>query len=161
MTNIEIIRVDYLNPTHAQHLVQMLDAYAQDPMGGGKGLSETVKNVLAHELSQVAGAFSFLCYVDGKPAGVVNCFQGFSTFKSKPLINIHDIGVVSGHRGLGLSQKLLAAVEQEAKERGCCKVTLEVLDKNDVAKNAYKKFGFTGYELDPELGHAVFWEKHI
>lgn len=161
MANIEVTRVDYLNPTHAEHLVEMLDAYAKDPMGGGKGIAESVKQSLATDLAKVPNAFSFLCYVDGKPAGLVNCFQGFSTFKSKPLINIHDIAVVAGHRGLGLSQKLLKAVEEEAKLRGCCKVTLEVLDKNEVAKNAYQKFGFTGYELDPVLGHAVFWEKSI
>ncbi|MFT5906124.1 MAG: ribosomal protein S18 acetylase RimI-like enzyme, partial [Cryomorphaceae bacterium] len=42
-----------------------------------------------------------------------------------------------------------------------CKITLEVLSKNEVAKSAYQKFGFSGYELDPEAGKALFWEKPI
>lgn len=33
---IRIALADYANPLHAAALVQMLDAYARDPMGGGK-----------------------------------------------------------------------------------------------------------------------------
>jgi ribosomal protein S18 acetylase RimI-like enzyme len=53
----------------------------------------------------------------------------------------------------------LALVEQYAINRGCCKLTLEVQDKNIAAMNAYKKFGFEGYELDPVDGKAMFWQK--
>ena len=35
------------------------------------------------------------------------------------------------------------------------------IDKNEIAKSAYHKFGFTGYELDPEAGTAQFWEKPL
>jgi len=159
--NVTIVAVDYNNETHAQDLVAMLNAYAQDEMGGGEPLTETVQQTLASTLAAVPGAFSFLCYVDDKPAGLANCFMGFSTFKCQPLVNIHDMGVVSQHRGLGLSQRLLQAVEEEAKKRGCCKVTLEVLSGNDVAKNAYTKFGFQGYQLNPETGDAIFLEKKL
>lgn len=51
------------------------------------------------------------------------------------------------------------AVEEYAREIGCCKLTLEVQDKNEVAMNAYKKFGFEGYVLDPVDGKAMFWQK--
>jgi hypothetical protein len=40
-------------------------------------------------------------------------------------------------------------------------VTLEVLEGNQIAKNAYIKFGFAGYELDPKMGKALFWEKPL
>jgi len=29
------------------------------------------------------------------------------------------------------------------------------------AKNVYRKFVFCSYELDPELGQALFWEKKL
>ena len=45
--------------------------------------------------------------------------------------------------------------------RGCCKLTLEVLDNNFIAKALYKKFGFSDYQLDPEYGNALFWEKKL
>jgi len=67
--------------------------------------------------------------------------------------------VTENARGLGISQKMLQEVEKIAKERGCCKMTLEVLEGNVVAKGAYQKFGFSGYELDPKIGKAMFWEK--
>ncbi|MCK5098359.1 MAG: GNAT family N-acetyltransferase, partial [Desulfobacteraceae bacterium] len=116
---------------------------------------------LALALSKVPHAFSVLCYVDDRPAGLVNCFEGFSTFKCKPLINIHDMYVSNEFRGLGISQKLLTCVEEKAQEKGCCKITLEVLEGNKTAQSAYVKYGFTGYELDPVLGKALFWQKSL
>ena len=35
---IEITLADYANPAHAQAVVNMLDMYAKDPMGGGEGI---------------------------------------------------------------------------------------------------------------------------
>jgi len=54
---------------------------------------------------------------------------------------------------------MLHEVEKIAKERGCCKLTLEVLEGNCSAKKSYEKFGFSGYELDSEVGKALFWQK--
>ena len=91
----------------------------------------------------------------------MNCFEAFSTFACKPLVNIHDIAVSSEFRGKGISQKMLAVVEEIARKKGCCKITLEVLQGNRVAQNAYRKFGFDNYALDPEAGHAEFWQKSL
>ncbi|MBU2919558.1 GNAT family N-acetyltransferase [Psychrosphaera sp. F3M07] len=157
--SVEILQADYTNPQHAEDLVTLLNGYALDPMGGGQALSEYTQQNLVAALINTPNAVSVLCYVDGKPAGLINCFQGFSTFKCKPILNIHDVTVNSEFRGLGLSMKMMEKVESIAKERGVCKLTLEVLEGNVVAKNAYIKFGFAGYELDPEMGKAMFWEK--
>ena len=97
--------------------------------------------------------------VDGVAAGLINCFQGFSTFKCKPLINVHDVFVHPEHRRAGLVQAMMAEVEKVAKERGACKLTLEVLYNNAPAKGSYAKFGFKNYELDPAQGHAEFCER--
>lgn len=159
--HIEIIQADYLNPKHAADIATLLNAYACDPMGGGKPLSIDVMENLATELSQRPHAFSILAYINGEAAGLVNCFELFSTFACKPLINIHDVVVVRAHRRHGLSHKMLSMVETIARERGCCKLTLEVLSGNDVAKSSYNKLGFNNYELDPKLGSAMFWEKPL
>ena len=45
--------------------------------------------------------------------------------------------------------------------KGCCKITLEILSNNESAKAAYKKFGFSNYELDPRAGVGLFWQKRI
>jgi ribosomal protein S18 acetylase RimI-like enzyme len=159
--NIEVFTINYQDSDHNNDMLLLLENYALDPMGGASPLSQTVKDNLAKSLAKLPHAFSVICYVDGIPSGLVNCFEGFSTFTCKPLINIHDLVVSTKYRGLGISQKMLQHVENIAKQKGCCKVTLEVLEGNHVAKNAYLKFGFAGYELDPQMGKALFWEKAL
>lgn len=159
--SVEILQANYTNPQHAEDLVTLLNGYALDPMGGAQALSEYTQLNLVNALNNTPNALTVLCYVDGKPAGLINCFQGFSTFKCKPILNIHDVTVNSEFRGLGISIKMMEKVESIAKERGVCKLTLEVLQGNEVAKNAYIKFGFAGYELDPAMGKAMFWEKAL
>lgn len=159
--NIRVIQADYQNPQHAADIPALLDGYAKDPMGGNQGLSEQTKQDLVAQLAKLPYAFSILCYVDNEPAGLVNCFEAFSTFQCKPLVNIHDLMVSSKFRGQNISQKMLEKVEEMANQKGCCKITLEVLSGNQVAKNAYLKFGFDGYELDPKIGNALFWQKKL
>ncbi len=158
---IQIVQVDYHNSQHARDLVLLLDAYATDVMGGGIPLTDLVKKTLVSELSKRSFALSLLAYVDGKPAGLLNAFEGFSTFAAKPLLNIHDVIVFSEFRGKKISQRLLEAIESNAYERGCCKITLEVLSGNQIAQRAYKNFGFKGYSLDPSTGTALFWQKEL
>jgi len=159
--SIEIRLANYNDAKDGQLVVELLNAYAQDPMGGGEALAQHTQENLAAELAKIPHAFSILAFVDGKPAGLINCFEAFSTFKCKPIINVHDVTVLSDFRGLGLSLKMMDKVEEIARERGACKMTLEVLEGNKVAQGSYLKFGFSGYELDPKMGQAMFWEKPL
>lgn len=113
------------------------------------------------ELAKRQDAFTLLAWVDGEAVGFSNCFEGFSTFAARPVVNIHDLAVRPDHRGRGISQALLAAIEQEARARSACKLTLEVLSHNHIAQAAYTRWGFKGYALDPSAGHALFWEKPL
>lgn len=159
--NIEVIKADYFDENHAKEIRLLLDSYASDLMGGGVSLDSIVKNNIVNELSKLSYAFSLIAYSEGTPVGLTNCFESFSTFSCKPLINIHDLIVVENYRGNGISQIMMKKVEEIARDKGCCKITLEVLSGNEVAKSAYKKFGFAGYELDPSAGSALFWQKQI
>ncbi|AFY36481.1 GCN5-related N-acetyltransferase [[Leptolyngbya] sp. PCC 7376] len=151
--------VDYNDPNHAADLVFLLDHYASGESGGGKGLTEDVKTHLVSRLAKIPHAFSILCYADEKPAGLANAFHVFSTFKAKPLINIHDLIVHADFRRQGVSQLLLSEIEKIARSKNACKITLEVLDKNYPALNAYERFGFASYGLNPIYGKAIFLEK--
>ena len=161
MSNLQIKRVDYLNAQDAQALVFLLDAYAQGPMGGGKALNPADAARVCGDLARIAGAASFVAWLEDKPVGLVNCFEGYSTFKAKPLLNVHDIAVLAGHRGQGVGQALLKAAEEHALKRGCCKLTLEVLSGNAPAMASYKRFGFAQFELDPAAGQAQFMQKWL
>jgi len=158
---LRLVLVDYTNPRQARDLVELLDSYARDPAGGGEGLAEAVKRQLPSALAQRPDAFSVIAYMDDKPAGLINCFEGFSTFACKPLVNIHDVVVRPEFRGLKISHRMLEKVEELAKNRGACKLTLEVVEGNTPARKSYEKYGFAPYELDPSMGKALFWEKKI
>jgi GNAT superfamily N-acetyltransferase len=161
---IRICRVDYANPVHVSALLALLDAYAQDPMGGGSGLSEYAKTHVVAGLAARPQAFSVLAFSRDEnqtPVGLVNCIEGFSTFAAKPLVNIHDVIVLPDWRGQGVAGAMLEAVIQIARDRGACKLTLEVLSGNQKALRAYAKLGFDAYQLDPEAGTAQFLQKWL
>lgn len=158
---LTVLPVDYHNVEHRHALVMLLDAYARDPMGGGEGLAEDVMARLCDDLAARPDAASFIAWRDGQPVGLVNCIEGYSTFKARPLMNIHDIAVLPGHRGQGVGQSLLQAAQDHARARGCCKLTLEVLTGNLVALRSYERFGFAPYALDPAAGQASFMQKWI
>ena len=158
-------RVDYASASDRAALCSLLNHYAQDPMGGGEPLSRDVLARLCDDLDQRTFAFSYIACTagpDGEHAvGLVNCMEGYSTFKAKPLINIHDLIVHSDWRGQGVGQRLMQAVEQEARNKGACKITLEVLTGNHTAMQSYERFGFAPYALDPKAGTATFMQKWL
>ena len=162
---MRVERVDYLAPRDARALVMLLDAYARDPMGGGQDLSDEVKARLCADLAQRPGAASFIAWLgtceSAQPIGLINCLEGYSTFKAQPLLNIHDIAVLPAHRGQGVGQALLAAAQDHALAFGCCKLTLEVLTGNQAALASYQRFGFAPYALDPAAGQASFMHKWL
>jgi GNAT superfamily N-acetyltransferase len=157
----EIVTADLSKPTHATALVELLNIYALDPMGGGEELPDDVKENLAATLAARSDVQVVFALANGEPIGMVVCIEGFSTFACKPLINIHDVIVKSAYRGQGISGMMFEKVEQIAREKGCCKLTLEVLSGNKSARSAYANFGFEGFQLDPNMGEALFWQKKL
>jgi ribosomal protein S18 acetylase RimI-like enzyme len=158
---IEIVRVRYDDPAHAAALIDLLDAYARDPAGGGEPLSDFARDNLIAELAARPFIFSVLAFDGNVPVGLVNAIEGFSTFACRPLVNVHDVVVASSHRGRGIAAQLFAEVEAIARERGACKLTLEVLDGNAPARALYRRLGFATYQLDPGMGEAQFLQKWL
>jgi len=156
-----IVRADYGNAEHARALVDMLDAYARDPAGGGHALSEFSRTHLVAELAARPQAFSVLAFDRAQVVGLVNCIEGFSTFACKPLVNVHDVAVAASHRGQRIGERMLALAEDIARARGACKMTLEVLTGNAGASRLYERIGFASYQLDPAFGSATFLQKWL
>ncbi|HDZ45673.1 hypothetical protein LCGC14_0097870 [marine sediment metagenome] len=157
----KVVIADLTSPLHAEAVVSLLNDYAKDEMGGASELPDFVKNNLVAEIDKRPHIFAVLAFVQNEPAGLAICVESFSSFACQPLINIHDLFVSSKYRGCKLSHKLLDKAQEVAKERNCCKLTLEVLEGNKAAQSAYLSFGFKGYELDPKMGKAQFWQKKI
>lgn len=158
---LTIIPADFHNPTHGGMILSLLDEYAQGPMGGNEPLSDFTRTNLIAKLAERPTAGALIALHDGIPAGLAIYFEGFSTFACQPLLNLHDFMVAQRFRGQGIAQQLLAALDQAALARGCCKITLEVLEGNEPAKALYRKTGYKGYELASETGQAMFWQKKL
>ena len=158
---IKLVRVDYADPVHGAALVDLLDNYARDPAGGGEPLSDFARANLVSQLAARPFIFSVLAFDGDAPVGLINAIEGFSTFACRPLVNVHDVVVLPGHRGRGIAAQMFAEIEAIAGERGACKLTLEVLDGNASARTLYQRLGFTAYQLDPAMGNAQFLHKWL
>ena len=161
MAALEIRPVDWLQADESRAVVDVLNSYASHAIGGGIPLSDAVRAQLASALAQRPHALVLLAWSEGQPVGLAIAFEGFSTFACRPLLNIHDLAVLPKFQCRGVGKALMAAVEAEATRRGCCKLTLEVLEHNTHARKLYEQAGFVSYQLDPAAGRALFLEKKL
>lgn len=159
--DVRVVAVDLDDPAQAASFLALLDHYARDPMGGGDGLHPDVRARLPAALHTQPGFHGALAWQGADAVGLINCFAGFSTFAAQPLLNVHDIVVRQSERGRGIGQSLLAWAETRARELGCCKLTLEVLSRNERAMASYRRAGFVPYELDPTAGQALLLQKKL
>ena len=150
-SGVNVIQADLDDPRHGEAVVEILDEYARDIMGGGNPLPDEVRENLVDGLRRHPASMVFLAYQDRRPVGIAVCFVGFSTFAAMPLINVHDLAVSRVMRRRGIGRMLLESVQAKALELGCAKVTLEVRDDNSGAERLYRSFGFG----DEQLGDSV------
>ena len=156
-----IVTADLNNPEHSAAIPAVINAYAADPMGGGKPLDPVRLQEIVPGLRKHSSSLVLLAFAGEQPVGIANCFVGFSTFAAKPLVNIHDLAVMPGCRGQGIGRQLLEAAETKARELGCCKLTLEVRADNNRAREIYKQYGFGDFTTGAETVPTYFLEKKI
>lgn len=153
---VKIIIGDKLNTAHMNAMFEMLDLYMLDPMGKEAPLEDDLKKKIKTGLLAQNNYLFFLVFVDGKAAGVANCFINYSTFKAKQLINVHDFAVSPCFRRMGIGEKLMQFILDYGHENDFCRVNLEVRDDNLSAQNLYKKLNFK--DCKPPM---YFWEHNF
>lgn len=159
--SIVITEADLSDPAHQAATLAMMDAYARDAMGDGRPLSDWSREHLIAGLREHPTTLVFLAFRGTEPVGLATCFRGFSTFAARPLINISDYFVVPAGRGLGIGRRLLEAIEQRARELGCCRLTLEVQEHNHRARAMYGAAGFAQAVHVAEAGGALYLTKPL
>jgi GNAT superfamily N-acetyltransferase len=150
------VPIDLKNEEHRKQLIHLLDLYMQDDMGIGKPMPVKLVPRILEGLKSYPGYLGFFALVDGEYAALANCNSNFSTFKAKPLINIHDFVVHPDLRGKGVGEFLLNAIAGYGRQHGFCKVNLEVRNDNFNAQKLYRKAGYA--ECRPPM---FFWEKNL
>jgi GNAT superfamily N-acetyltransferase len=158
---ISVVEADLSRSDHQAATLELLNAYSMDPMADAAPLSDTAQRELIPGLRAHPTTLVFLAFCAAEPVGLAICFRGFSTFAARPLINIHDFFVAPAHRGTGISRLLFAAIEQRARELGCCRLTLEVLENNHRARRVYAAAGFAPPVYAPGTGSSLFLAKRL
>ena len=154
-----------------RNVVEMISAYYADPMGNGAEYPQERTDALIAGLRAHPKAI-ILCAVlpdpdepvfgdtheslFGEAVGMAICFEGFSTFSAKPIVNIHDLYVREEYRRQGVAKALFAAVEEQAKAIGACRVTLEVRQDNEKAQALYRSLGYGAGDTPME-----YWGKFL
>ena len=159
--HIEVRTANLHDQDQVRQVIELVDSYAREPAGGGRPLPDEVRERLAEEFGTIPNAEVFLGCADGTPAGVAVCFRAYSTFAARPLLNIHDLAVLPERRGQGIGREMLAHIERHARASGCCKLTLEVLERNDGARRLYESVGFRAYGPGEEPVPTLFLEKRL
>ncbi|MDY6994597.1 MAG: GNAT family N-acetyltransferase [Pseudomonadota bacterium] len=154
LNDVIVIQADLHEDSQAHAVVELINLYAQGPLGQGQALPATVQQQLIPQLSAHPTAYVFLAYYQHQPIGVAVSFLGFSTWAAQPLMNIHDLMVKVDFRNQGVGHQLLVAIERKARALGCCQLTLEVREDNQAAQQLYNQFGFT--QSQPAM---LFWQK--
>jgi len=153
MNDVEFEYCDFNNPDHLTRLVELIEIYMTDPMGQATPLNKIQQLRMVDGLNKNFRFILFCIYKDDI-VGLVTFFENFSTFKARPYLNVHDVVVDPQFRGKGFGKLLLEQVIEIAKERKCCKVTLEVRDDNYTAQTLYIDHGFA--DTKPKM---YFWTK--
>lgn len=161
MKTFAIIEADLGRPEHQQAVLELIDAYARDPLANGAPLARDIREALIPGLRRHPTTFILMAYDGALPVGIAVCFLGFSTFAARPLLNIHDFCTIASHRGRGVGRQLMAAVEHKARQLGCCKLTLEVQENNQTARRLYAAAGFGQYALADAGGGALYLAKPL
>ncbi len=153
---MKLVTINLENETHCEALLQLLNHYMLDPMGGGKPMEPSHPTLLIPGLKKQCNYQGFLVSKNGAFVGLANCFIGYSTFKAKQLINIHDFIVHPNYRQMGVGEFLLNGIAAFAQNNNMCRVSLEVREDNPKAMNLYTKLGFA-----PCTPNMFFWEKPV
>lgn len=88
----------------------------------------------------------------GEPAGMINAYRS-----GAGAVTVTSLWAAPGHRHLGVADVLVGRALEWAEEHGAAHVRLWVVERNDEARDFYRRWGFrpTGreikYEPDPRM----------
>jgi ribosomal protein S18 acetylase RimI-like enzyme len=128
----------------------------EDEMGIRKSMPKELGFRIIEGLKKHTAYLGFFVCINEEFAALANCNLNYSTWQAKFLINIHDFIVAPLYRKQGVGEFLLREIENYAKEKGYCKLNLEVRNDNLNAQKLYSKVGFS--DCEPPM---FFWQNVI
>lgn len=147
-----VTHIDSGNAEHKTVLESLFNEYTT-------GLTGKFQSKVISRLFELSYFHGFICFVDDKPAGFAVCFESYSTYRDRKIMNIHDFMVSDSYRGQGLGKVQLNGIEQYCRDNNYLKITLEVDDDNLVAKKLYSACNYEDYRI--VLKGLHHWQKYF
>jgi GNAT superfamily N-acetyltransferase len=156
---LRIIQASLKRLDHQKALRSLIDEYRQDPMGGMlPPMSDELARMLVLQLCNHPMCLILLAMLGSEFAGMIIAFVNISSFKAKPLLNVHDLIVKKDFRKQGIGKQLLLKAAEHARLLGCCRLTLEVRTDNKDAQRLYRSIGFAPCQAPMEFWHCNLTE---
>jgi GNAT superfamily N-acetyltransferase len=140
-----------------EHIVTLLSMFSEESSFPRK-MPESTKLTLISNLRKFPTTQVYFAECDNVPVGIAVCYLLYSTFQDAPILNLHDLYIRKSYQGEGIGKKLLEYIELKGKALGCCRVTLEVYQRNFPAVALYESLSYSGGQKDsPEkIMHALY-----
>jgi GNAT superfamily N-acetyltransferase len=123
----------------AEAVFAMLYALAE-AVGEAEAFASTVEDIRRDGFGPAPLYETLIAELDGRLVGLLTLFPTYSTYKGRPCLHVNDLYVAPEARGRGVARRLMARVCRLARERGCCRVELKVLETNE-ARDFYESIG--------------------
>lgn len=85
--------------------------------------------------------YSIVAEADGELAGMLVYYFLPYTAQARPAIYLKELFIAKPHRGKSIGEKLMRALNDEAKKNGCTTIKWTVAPWNESGINFYKKLG--------------------
>src|SRR5260370_38516514 len=117
--------------------IQALAMFEREP----NAVTATEADLLRHGFGDNPYFACLIAELDGVPAGFALYFFDYSTWLGRPGLYLEDLFVLPEYRGAGIGKVLLQRLAAIALEKGCARMTGEVLDWNRPAIDFYRVMG--------------------
>jgi ribosomal protein S18 acetylase RimI-like enzyme len=97
---------------------------------------------------------------DAAPAAVAQLRFRYGIWWAAEDCLLEDLFVLESARGSGLGRALLELAVEQARDRGCRRIELDVNDHNEAALALYRSLGFDNRD-DRYGGGNLFFRKHL
>ena len=150
--NISVVYVDIKSVEHRSIFDALFTEYALT-------LSVDIERTMVTQLFELPYFHGFICFDDQIPIGFAVCFESYSTYRAKKVLNIHDFMICGDYRGQGVGKTLLQGIDQYCCENDVLKITLEVDNDNIVARKLYNSCDYEDCNIVQK--GLLHWQKYL
>ncbi len=147
-----IVNIDVESDEHRSQFEILFNEYSS-------ASSASIASNVVNQLFELPYFIGFISYVSDEAAAFSVCFESYSTYRAKKVLNIHDFMVSSVYRGGGVGRALLNGIERYCRENEYLKITLEVDGGNIVAQSLYSSCDYQDYQVASK--GLLHWQKYL